>query len=331
MLKAYPTTDFSLPWFDFSTLNATEACPRKAVIQYRHNKHMPDSVVGKALDAGTHMHKFFAAWNAYEKEHLLNSFTTLEIENMYAAASLADENEKRLTFALSTLNDYEDDYNDSRRTLEKLQGSAVFWSEMQTHRYTVLGVEKPFDITLEIDLTDSPIDTGNDINPIKIRYVGVIDAIMTNQQGKSFNVEYKTTSRITDAYRSQWILSNQLTGYNLAMRTLYPDLDVLHGSMLEAITIPIPKKPGIAPIHMRELYERNEVHFDIFANFVYDGVLALDLAMQSPTDAKANTHSCTDYNTACTYLRLCAMNAEDRKIVFEDEMIERVWNPTITV
>lgn len=313
-LKIYKTTDFSLPWYDFSTLAALHKCPRKGVIQYSYNKHMPDRVPSQALSAGTAMHKFFAAWNGFNNPALLKSFDKQTVDNMYAAASLAMEPQQRLNFAMEVFNDYVERDLDKKRSLANLQRSARYWADMQTHNWTIIAVEQNFDITIEFD----------DFN---IRYVGLIDAIAMTKNGTIFSVEYKTTSRITDVYHAQWLVSPQLTGYNLALKAIYGSDNVANYSVLEAITIPVPAKPGIAPIHMREQFKRAQPQFDIFEKWVYDGVLKHHNNYYQPWLASPQATACIDYNHVCQFMEFCCMEEEDREFVFNNEMVVQEWNP----
>ena len=47
----------------------------------------------------------------------------------------------------------------------------------------------------------------------------------------------------------------------------------------------------------------------------------------APTDATMFTHSCSRYFSSCSLLPLCADTAEQRKHVFENEMVVQKWNP----
>ena len=326
-MRIYKTTDFTLPWYDFSTLSALASCPRKGVIQYRHNKHMPEHRTSQALSAGSAMHKFFAAWNGFEKPELLASFDKQALENMYAASSLAMSGEARLNFALEVFNDYEESNMDKKRSLTNLQKSAIYWSEMQTHKWDIIAVEQPFDVTLEFVTKPETVveDVVNSL-PKCVRYVGLIDAIAQTTNGTIFSVEYKTTGRITDAYRSQWILSPQLTGYNLALKALFGEDKVASYSVLEAITIPIPYKPGTAPVHMREQFGRGSVQFEVFESFVRAGVKTAE-TVDEPWNVYANPGACNNYNSVCQYLPFCSVDVEDREYIFKNELVEQVWNP----
>jgi len=108
---------------------------------------------------------------------------------------------------------------------------------------------------------------------------------------------------------------------------MYAGKPIATYSVLEAITIPLPAKPGIAPLHMREQFARGNVQLDVFADFVYNGVSLVNKYYNNPVSALANPRACNDYNSVCQYLPFCSQETEDRQVIFDSEMITREWNP----
>ena len=184
-MDVYKTTDFTLPWYDFTTLNAIETCNRWGLVTYRKNKAMREPTRRLALEAGNAMHQFFAAWNVYEKPALRDKLfgDKGQLDIFMSTAEQAEPAQRRLTFALEVLNasGFYDDPNDRRRTLANLEASCIYWSEMQTGQYEIVDVEVPFDITIELRCKIRSLESYNPEHVL--RYVGRIDAIAQNKTG----------------------------------------------------------------------------------------------------------------------------------------------------
>ena len=296
-MKVYKTTDFTLPWYDFTTLNAIETCNRWGLVTYRRGKAMIEPARRMPLEAGLAMHEFFAAWNVYDKPALRDKHfgDKDKLELLMALAGQAEPSQRRLTFALEVLHatGFYDDPGDTRCTLANIETACIYWSEMQTGQYEIIDVEVPFDITIDI------VQDYYSASAFPIRYVGRIDAIAKNKKGELYPLEYKSASRIDQPYLSQWLFSPQLTGYHLALRTLVEDFGADYVSpyatppiasyaMLEAIMRPIPKNPRTSILHDRSTYPRGEVQYEIFEAFVRRNVAVSDLWTAEAATAPVN-------------------------------------------
>jgi len=308
-----PTTDFTLPWYDFSTLNTIAQCPRKGIISYRHNKHVHEGGTSDALLAGHACHRFFAAYNAFGNQELVDKlYTSDEQEHMFGNAMAAKEGSDRLAFALEALYQSElPDSSSAKKSPDKLEKSCIYWADMQRHGCEIYDVEFKFDITIDNSF----------------RYVGVIDCLQYNSRGSIIPVEYKTTGRMDDKYLAQWYLSPQLTGYMLACMA-YHKAGLLPEpasyNVLEAVCVPITKTMTVP--HVRKPYQRNEVHFEIFDRWVRAMVAYTDTV--EPWNSPVRPHSCYSYFSVCEFIDFCQQSEADRKHIFENELVERIWNPT---
>lgn len=307
----------TLPWYDHTTLSATERCPRYALLAYRNNKRVPGYRPGDALLAGGAAHKFFAAWNIYEKD-IHHTFTETELENCYAAAEAAEVCGKQTAFALEALYTHSDGLPvGGRKGSDKIEDSCLFWSRMQTHGHEIVSTEQRFCITI------------ND----SWRYTGLMDCIQRSKRGTLIPVEYKTTGRIDKGYESKWFMSNQITGYYIAMLAyqeagLLPDGKLSDYIDLEAIQLPMTKTPTNIP-HMRVPFEREPFHLEQFMRWAESKIEVLNKSSNCDTPWDAEIHeTCYQYNSTCAFLySFCNYDEETRHEIFDEQLETHIWDP----
>lgn len=309
--------DEELPWYDHSTLAAVQQCPRYAAITYRNNKRLFHPKINNAQNAGTAAHKFFAAWNIFHNA-VSHSFTADELEQYYAAASMAEDEGAQTAFALEALYGLSDQLPEGRKGPGQIENSCIFWSKMQKSTNKVVATEQVFSITID----DS------------FRYVGLIDCLQLTQNGTIIPVEYKTASRIDTGYEAKWFLSNQITGYHIAVDCYKTgDLLPVDGNLadfvdVEVVTLPIVRSSQTPP-YMRRSYEREPFHIDNFIVWAKSKIDILNKSRNKDTPWDAEMHeTCYNFNSVCPLLfNFCNYDEETRKEIFETQMHEHVWNP----
>lgn len=306
-----------LPWYDHTTLSAVERCPRYAILAYRNNKRIPGYKPSDALLAGGAAHKFFAAWNIFNNHSIHHDFKPEELENYYAAADVAEDEGKRTTFALEALYTHSDGLPEGgRKGSAKIEDSCLFWSKMQDHGYEIIATEQRFCITI------------ND----SWRYTGLMDCLQRTKSGVIIPVEYKTTTRIDKGYESKWYLSNQITGYHIAMRA-YEEAGLLFGKLadfvdVEATQLPRTKSDNNVP-HMRTPYEREKFHYEHFFRWAEGKIAILNKEDNSNAPWDAETHeTCYQFNSVCAFLyNFCNYDCETREEIFHDQLETHIWDP----
>jgi hypothetical protein len=338
-----PTTDDTLPWYDYSTLNEIDQCNRKGALLYIAKKQMP--FVGRevALEAGTVVHEFCAAWNGWmlppqELERVFGTTRFTEMQNICEQSPGIDDINRRLLFALSTIHtsDYYDEPNNDRRTIKNIEEVCRHWSMLQTKEHDIVAVEMPFDMTISIEYTTSKLVHGSRPMPVThmesreltFRYVGRIDLVKYNVHGELLPLDYKTTGLyINETYWIQHLLSPQTTGYQMALRCLYPDGAIANYVEVEALRIPLIKS-GTTPSTERRPFERGPSHIQHFLDFCIRNIEIAQCYASEPWNAPMRHSYCNAYMKPCQFVELCVNPVEeDRESIVKEQMTDRNWDP----
>jgi len=349
-----PTTDMSLSWIDYSTMSAVNTCPRWGIINSWHGKKLPSGNERVLpLEAGRAMHdvfaccRFFDLLTDFNKKEPIN-YTKYKAINEYAErlfnnASFPDRWQQALAYFNSTedaetrcmqmclnlleTSGYHDDPRDNRRTQSNLESAAISYVQ----RYplgrfipicnddaTIIGIEVPFDVTLH-DHSDQPL----------VRFVGRVDAVCLDTLRPNDTIpevhENKTGSRIDTVWSSSFDTSNQVTGYCIAMSTI---LDMpIRNVIMWGLQIPVPKSSSYSDGIMRYPTTRNEASFYEWHKWVMHTFGTILQHEDEPTNAPMYTHSCNRYFRSCAFIPLCCEDEEQRKHIFDNEMIVQRWSP----
>ena len=350
-----PTTDITLPWLDYSTMSAVNTCPRWGIINSWHGKKLPS---GNArvlpLEAGRAMHDVFACCRFFD---LIQSISGLELDkqldklakiNVYAGrlfnnAEYPDRWARALTYYnsgedaetrcmqmclnLLDTSGYHDDPSDNRRTQANLESAAIAYVQ----RYPLgrfipicnddasqVGIEVPFDVTLH-DRSDEPL----------VRFIGRVDAVCLDTLRPSDTTpevhENKTGSRIDSVWSNSFDTSNQVTGYCIAMSTI---LNMpIRNVVMWGVQLPVPKASSYSDGIMRYPTTRNEDSFYEWQAWVRHTLGVILLYEDEPTNAPMYTHSCNRYFRSCAFIPLCCETREQRKHIFDNEMVTERWSP----
>ena len=348
-----PTTDKTLPWVDYSTMSAVNTCPRWGLINSWHGKRLPTGVDRVLpLEAGRAMHDVFACCRLFDllsntpdgslsimrineyARKLLNSaeYPDRWSQALYYFDSSEDAETRCMQMCLNLLetSGYHDDPRDNRRTQANLESAAINYVQ----RYPLgrfipimtdklIGVEVPFDVTLH----------DNDGTPV-IRFIGRVDAVCLDTLRPNDRTpevhENKTGSRIDTVWSSSFDTSNQVTGYCVAMTCMLEAIladKAISNVVMWGLQIPVPKSGMYSEGVMRYPTTRNAQSFFEWGQWVQHTLGVIMKYEEDPTNAPMYTHSCNRYFRSCSLIPLCVETPEQRKHIFDNEMVTNRWSP----
>lgn len=349
-----PTIDKSLPWIDYSTMSAVNTCPRWGLINSWHGKKLPTGVERVLpLEAGRAMHDVFAACRLFDlltsipesdatKVIAVNKYASRLLDNAqfpdrwFQALEYYHSNEDaetrcmQMCLNLLETSGYHDDPRDTRRTQANLESAAInYVQRYPLGRFipimtdTLIGIEVPFDVTLH----------DNDSTPV-IRFIGRVDAVCRDTLRPNDPTpevhENKTGSRIDTVWSSSFDTSNQVTGYCVAMTCMLEhmlDDKAVRNVVMWGLQIPVPKSGMYAEGVMRYPTSRNAQSFFEWGQWVQHTLGIIMKYEEDPTNAPMYTHSCNRYFRSCSLIPLCVETPEQRKNIFDNEMLTQRWSP----
>jgi hypothetical protein len=344
-----PTTDLTLPWVDYSTMSAVNTCPRWGIIHSIHGKRLSAGTERVLpLEAGRAMHDVFAACRFFDlihsipageanKQHRIDEyarklFATPEYPDRWFTAtrylaSKEDAETRCMQMCLSLLETcgYYDDPRDNKRTQANLESAAInYVQRYPLGRFipiltdTLIGIEVPFDVTIYND-NKQPIT----------RFIGRVDGVCIDTLRPSDTTpevhENKTGSRIDTVWSNSFDTSNQVTGYCIAMEVMLglPIRNVV----MWGLQLPVPKSSSYSDGMMRYPTGRTEGAFYEWQTWVQHTLDIIAKYKDTPTDAPMYTHSCNRYFRSCSFIPLCCESREQRKHIFDNEMVTDRWSP----
>ena len=335
-------------------MSAVNTCPRWGLISSWHGKHLPSGVERVLpLEAGRAMHDVFAACRFFDLIQSITADTPQDVAKLAVISAYAtklfanaehpdrwlqalayyhsseDAETRCMQMCLNLLETagYYDDPRDTRRTQANLESAAINYVQ----RYPLgrfipicnddasqIGIEVPFDVTLH-DHDDSPL----------VRFIGRVDAVCMDTLRPSDTTpevhENKTGSRIDSVWSNSFDTSNQVTGYCIAMSTV---LDMpIRNVVMWGLQLPVPKSSTYSDGMMRYPTTRNEGNFYEWQTWVRHTLGTIMLYEDDPTNAPMFTHSCNRYFRSCSFIPLCCESAEQRKHIFDNEMVTNRWSP----
>lgn len=343
-LRLATADDAHLPAFDNTKLVAAMTCPTWGVIRYGLHKTMAGSGRAMALEAGSAMHRFFAAvrlldWLTGDHPQLpMNHVTAIwEAEtirclgqecydDMFVSVQRYKDEDfrtKYLNTALCALytSGYYDDPSDRRRTMSNLEEAAISYFDRWQfgQHYAILlpdnrlTIEIPFDVVVDLE-------HGRDRTVA--RFTGKIDGIRS-VNGAPVLDENKTASRLDDAWRESFHLSSQITGYIIAASLVLGQ--AVEGAYVYGTAIPQPRNSDYGGQTRDYVTRTPDMLARWFEFFLYGVRLYLD-NQDEPLRAPRYYHSCNRYFRPCSFIPLCASDDEEQERILE-EMVEDEWNP----
>jgi len=325
--------------WDFTTINDIQTCPKFGYLR-RIRGLRPEGREAPALAAGSAVHKFCAAWNAWPILAKIPPSAPLSkiIENRLIPdvwthfdpdkAQDADEEKRfysRLEFATSICeaSGFEDYENDTRRTIANIVAAGISWATNMEHYKTfvgpcdadndiVVGVEQAFCLKFVID--DMPIYYG-----------GIIDNIRLTKAGQLQFVDYKTTGM---AFRDdEPTNSHQFTGYWLYLAILGQRYDIPLAPSHRKHKIHIPPLKASYDSQRSYAIHREERYLTPFFSWLLDGLVKAKMFDGATLDlVPMYTHSCMRFMRPCMYAAFCDAPIDDQEAELS-EMIEDFWSP----
>jgi hypothetical protein len=340
-----PTTDPSLPWVDYSTLTAVNTCPRWGIIHNVIGKRMPGgSERVLPLEAGRAMHDVFAMCRFFDLLTTQHDETVIQRISTYARRLFAtpeyplrwdlaykyfnnneDAETRCMQMCLNILetSGYHDDPKDNKRTQANLESAAInYVQRYPLGRFipiitdVLIGVEVPFDITLH--------SYGE-----KLRFIGRVDGVCydtlrPNDKTPEIH-ENKTGSRIDTVWSNSFDTSQQVTGYCIAMSCMLNT--AIRNVIMWGLQLPVPKSSTYSDGMMRYPTSRDEAAFYEWQLWLRHTLDTINKYKDDPTNAPMYTHSCNRYFRSCSFIPLCCEGREQRKHIYDNEMIVKRWSP----
>ena len=93
------------------------------------------------------------------------------------------------------------------------------------------------------------------------------------------------------------------------------------------LQIPVPKSSMYSDGIMRYPTARNSEAVVEWAEWIMHTLAVIDQWKDDPTNAPMYTHSCNRYFRACSFIPLCTETREQRKHIYDNEMIVERWSP----
>ena len=345
--------DAHLPRYDHTKLSAINTCPTWGILRYSHHKKMPGSARAMALEAGSASHEGFAAvrWyqyrffqcknevqleNANYHGHIL--FPNGRFERMLSVLSdSATDRTNCINFTIEAIEstDFYDDISDNRRTLSNISEAIIayidaydmerypIWVRNPEDPETDIGIEIPFDVVIDIVYGDDNKQDADD-KTLTVRFTGKLDGLHVDPKKDNALLieENKTGARLDDSWLSQWVLSNQITGYCVASQT-FTGLPCTY-AIVSGMRIPIGKNPGEGI--RKEPVNRKPIMFEKWATWFVTSILMEQEYIDDVANAPMYTHSCNRYFRACSFLPFCASDTVEEKQQIIDEMELDEWN-----
>lgn len=315
--------DKGLPCFDFTTLNAYETCPTWGSVRYGMGLG-GDSA--QALALGHALHTAFSAIRiahlfAEGKEEAARStdkrlFGGKSVLQGWQDGCTREGNALNLAMKALHESGYEEDMADKRRTISNAEVSLICYLDRYDWEKPPLvlengfiGIEQAFDLVVEMPERHL------------IRFIGRIDGVH-DHGGRIVAIENKTAGRLDEAWRMQWHMSHQVTGYVVATRLL-TGIEEVEDAQVQGLAIPQPKHSGDGVVFVdvsrrKDTIEEWETWFERMLQVVDESA--------DPAKALRFTHSCSRYFRPCPLIPYCAGEEQERKALLE-MMPHNPWSP----
>ena len=343
--------DVHLPTYDNTKLLNINTCPTWGIIRYSKHLRMPRPGREMALEAGSAAHEGFAAirWmqlhqrqsdTKIKKQIAENTGVKLFGEDRFAKmlgtlSNDATERTNTINFALESVytSGFYDDPTDRNRSVSNISESLIayvdrydmdrypIWIRDSTDPNSDVGIEIAFDIVIKFIIQEAKELLGITCDR-SFRFTGKLDGLHYDKEHLTI-IEEKTASGLSDAWLSQWIMSNQITGYCMAAST-FTGLDCTR-AIVSGTRLPIGKIPaeGIR----KEPVRRNQSMFADWSRWFLSTVDVERTYINEVVKAPKYTHSCSRYFRTCSFLPFCAARDDEEKERILGEMEHDEWSP----
>lgn len=329
-----------LPWYDYSTLTAVNTCPRWGLIHSVHGKRFESSARRMPLEAGKAMHDMFAAVRMFElfeenksglvRAHGERLFGEERWDDFVRIANEQDDYDTRMMrcgLHILETTGFHDDPNDRRRTQTNLETAAIAYiSSYPKRRFIPVVREDIGFVGVEMHL-DLLISSGTHQGAAEFRFVGKTDAVCHDMlaNGKVEVHENKTGSRIDTVWIDGFATNHQPTGYCVGASVLLGE--GVWTTQMWGTQLPVPKQSMFTNGQARMPVERDEHQLIEWYRWLWHTVDMIAAHEDKPTDAPMYTHSCSRYFSSCSFIPLCACGPDERKHIYDNEMVIERWSP----
>jgi hypothetical protein len=200
-------------------------------------------------------------------------------------------------------------------------------------------IERPFSLVLgEIEINDklsyssqTLTQTGNEteglyIAKLTILWSGRIDIAANYGDAHVYVVDHKTTSIGGPQFFADFMLSQQMVGYNWALRRMLPSHAVL-GTVVNAIMQRRPTKTGRALEFERQVYFHTKWHIEEWERDVMSQVETFVHSLNEGFFPK-QTKQCFGRYGKCPYHDVCSIPPNQRHLILgSDEYSNVTWSP----
>lgn len=328
-----------------SRLEDVEACDIYGIV---HGQRVY-ATTGRSLapEAGGTMHQMFAAVRLWQIEHvqrlpahadyhgarLFNTPETperwQEVRGDKRTLRTHEWRDDLIAMAYRALHtsDWYDDPTDEARTMGNMELATIYycderleamedwpiWIEDAKKPSCMVGTEQTFDVMLTYD------------DGFKVRFIGTIDGLVIDSSNRNqpYLDDNKTASRLDEAWRMQWDMSHQLTGYCAATTTVF-GFPVMRSRIL-GVKIK-PSKMG-ENSHLVWPVERTEDMIQVWARWVRQQVTTYETYRVHWEHAIRDTKSCNRYFRPCSLIPFCADTPAGREEQWHD-MVPRPLSPS---
>lgn len=239
-----------------------------------------------------------------------------------------DERERlmQLCFGVLHTSGFEDNPEDSVRTLHNMELASINYVDEQLHKMESwpiwvadkrnpkcsVGVEQVFDCVLEY--ADGKL----------IRFIGTIDGLVHDlyRDNRLTLDENKTAARLDDAWKFSFDMSHQITGYVAAGTSVF-GVPIQHARVTGLKIKPSGRGEDI---HVMGL-KRSPDSVIYWSRWVRHTVDIAELYENDYENAPTYTHSCNRYFRPCSLIPFCTDTAEGRRIQWE-QMVTPEGSPS---
>jgi hypothetical protein len=195
----------------------------------------------------------------------------------------------------------------------------------------VLG-EIPLDQTLPFktsELTDEADDSPLYIDKLIILWSGRIDIAGNYGDNDVYVIDHKTTSIGGPQFFADFYLSQQMVGYNWALRNILPTHKIV-GTVVNAIIQRKPTRTGKGLEFSRQTYFHQDWHVSEWESDVMSEVSRFVYSLCENSFPKA-TKWCFGKYGRCPYHEVCTLPPAQRKFMLDSrEYINVTWSPLNT-
>jgi hypothetical protein len=190
-----------------------------------------------------------------------------------------------------------------------------------------LFIEQPFSLTIgEVTLNAHIAKLDLFVRKLTILWSGRIDIAAHYGDANAYVVDHKTTSMGGVTFFGDFMLSQQMVGYNWALRKMLPQHNIV-GTVVNAIIQRKPSKTGKSLEFSRQVYFHADWHVDEWKRDVLSEIERFLSCLVDGYFPKA-TKWCFGKYGQCPYHDVCTLPPHQREIMLNSsEYVNVTWSP----